>query len=115
MLSLVVSASAQFYYGTLKGIVMDKQGATIPGATVTATDVATHITRTALSNGAGEFVFGAGDPGTFDLKVSAPNFQGYTQKGVTVATQQTVTLDATLGAGAASQTLAVSPSWTLIA
>src|SRR5260370_13437183 len=114
MLSLVVSASEKSYYGTLKGIVMDKQGATIPGATVTATDVATHITRTALSNGAGEFVFGAVDPGTFDLKVSAPNFQGYTQKGVTVATQQTVTLDVTLSVGATSQTVEVASSEPLI-
>src|SRR5258708_1702158 len=90
--ALAIGARAQSYYGTLKGSVTDKQGASIANAAVSLTDVGTHITRTAVSNGSGEYVFSAIDPGTFDLKVSAPSFQGYTQKNVVVATQQTVTL-----------------------
>jgi hypothetical protein len=112
----VVSSAvvAQSYYGTLKGSVLDQQGAAIAGATVTLTDVSTRIKRTAVSNGAGEYVFSAVDPSTFDLSVTAANFQAWTRKGIVVATQQTVAIDTKLMIGEASQTVEVSAAEPLI-
>jgi len=107
-------AVAQSYYGTLKGSVLDSQGAAIAGATVTLTDVATGIKRTAVTNGSGEYVFSAVDPATFDLSVTAANFQAYTRRGVVVATQQTVTIDTKLTIGQTSETVEVSAAEPLI-
>ena len=56
MLAAVVGAKAQTYYGSVRGLVMDKQGATLSQATVTLTNEATHIKRTAETNSAGEYV-----------------------------------------------------------
>src|SRR3954468_16005102 len=104
---VVASAAAQSYYGTLKGSVMDQQGASIAGATVTLTDVSTHISRNVVTNGSGEYVFSAVDPGTFTLTVAATNFQGSIQKNIVVATQQTVTIDTKLVVGGATQMVEV--------
>ncbi|NUQ30293.1 MAG: TonB-dependent receptor [Acidobacteriaceae bacterium] len=105
---------AQSYYGTLKGSVTDSQGAAIAGATVTLTDVNTKIARTAVSNGSGEYLFSAVDPGTFDLTVTSSNFQTYVRKGVSVATQQTVTIDTPLAVGASSTTVEVTADAPLV-
>lgn len=114
MMTAVTGAMAQSYYGTLKGSVVDQQGAAIAGATVTLTDVATRIERRAVTNGSGEYVFGAVDPGTFTLGVTAANFQSSQQKNVVVATQQTLTIDTKLTIGAASQVMEVTSAEPLI-
>ena len=88
VMMLVVAMSgvqAQSYYGTLKGSVLDQQGAAIAGATVTLTDTGTGVKRTAITNGSGEYVFSAVDPSTFNLSVTADNFQAFTRRGVVVA------------------------------
>src|SRR5262245_41224028 len=48
-------ASAQAVTGTLLGNVTDTSGAAVPGVTVTALEVATGISRTAVSNEAGSY------------------------------------------------------------
>jgi trimeric autotransporter adhesin len=113
-IAMAVDARAQSYYGTLKGSVVDQQGAAIANAGVELTDVGTHIKRTAVSNGAGEFLFSALDPGTFTLTVTAANFNTWQQRGITVSTQQTVTLDVKLALGGMTQTIEVSASAPLI-
>ena len=56
-LPLLISASslAQTFRGSINGTVTDPSGAVIPGAKVTATDVATAVVRDTVSSGAGEF------------------------------------------------------------
>src|SRR5437764_14475674 len=50
-------AAAQSQVGTLVGNVRDETGGAIPGATVTAREVRTNISRTAVSNEAGNYTF----------------------------------------------------------
>jgi hypothetical protein len=107
-------AVAQSYYGTLKGSVVDSQGAAIAGATVELMDVSTRIKRTAITNGSGEYVISAIDPSTFDLTVQAANFQTSTRKGIVIATQQTITIDTKLTIGQTSETVEVSAAAPLI-
>jgi len=117
VMMLVVAMSgvqAQSYYGTLKGSVLDQQGAAIAGATVTLTDTGTGVKRTAITNGSGEYVFSAVDPSTFNLSVTADNFQAFTRRGVVVTTQQTLTIDTKLMIGQTSQSVEVSASEPLI-
>jgi hypothetical protein len=114
MLAAVVGAKAQTYYGSVRGLVTDKQGATLSQATVTLTNEATHIKRSAETNGAGEYVFTALDPATYSLTVEASGFKKHEAKGLIVATQQSVTLDVTLTLGEMSQVVEVTATSPLI-
>jgi hypothetical protein len=114
MLAAAVGAKAQTYYGSLRGLVTDKQGATFSQATVTLTNEATHIKRSAETNGAGEYVFTALDPSTYSLAVEATGFKKYEAKGIIVATQQSVTLDVALTLGEMSQIVEVTAASPLI-
>ena len=109
-----VCGFGQSYYGTLKGLVTDAQGAAIGGAVVTLTEDATTISRRGVTNGSGEYVFSAIDPGTFTVTVTSPNFKRYEERGIIVATQQTVTTDVKLEVGSTSQTVEVSTAEPLI-
>src|SRR5881397_2442848 len=57
ILSMPSDAAAQSQVGTLVGNVRDESGGAIPGATVTAREVRTNISRTAVSNEAGNYTF----------------------------------------------------------
>ena len=56
---LALTASALFGQGTdlgaIRGVVTDPTGSTVPGATVTITDVATNSVVTVKTNSAGEY------------------------------------------------------------
>ena len=54
-LARVPAAFAQTGAASLTGIVTDQSGATVPGATVTATNQATNVAYTAVSNEAGNY------------------------------------------------------------
>lgn len=105
---------AQSYYGSLRGQVTDAQSASVAGAIATLTNEATHITRKAASNSAGEYVFASLDPGTYTLSISASGFKKLDRKGITISTQQTLTLDAKLEVGTATQSIEVTSSDPLI-
>jgi Carboxypeptidase regulatory-like domain len=62
LISLVIlfrpsDAAAQASAGALVGNVSDESGGAVPGATITATEVRTSISRTALSNETGNYSF----------------------------------------------------------
>ena len=73
-LSLAV-AHGQTFRGGISGIVTDQSGATIPGASVQATDVATGVSHDTISSSAGEFAFQEIPLGTYTVTASATNFQ----------------------------------------
>ncbi len=108
------SAFAQSNYGSLRGLVTDAQGATIAKATVTLTNQATHIARTAISNAAGDYVFTAVDPATYTVSITAGGFKKLNRKGISVDTGNTITVDAKLEVGTAQQTIEVTSAEPLI-
>ena len=57
VLVFVLPANAQTFRGAINGTVTDPSGASVPGATVKATDTATNIERTTLTTGDGQFAF----------------------------------------------------------
>ncbi len=113
-MAAVVSAKAQTYYGSVRGLVADTQGAAISQATVTLTNDATHIKRSAETNAAGEYSFSALDPSTYSMTVEFHGFKKYDAKNLIIATQQSVTLDVTLTLGEMSQVVEVTASSPLI-
>src|SRR4030095_16417771 len=61
--------------GTITGEVKDSSGAVIPGATVTAQNVATNATRTQASNEVGAYTFAALPPGSYLIKAELAGFK----------------------------------------
>ena len=75
VLFLAGSASAQVTAtGSLSGTVKDKNGAVVSGATVTATNKGTGLTRSAITGDDGNYRIDLLPAGRYDLKVSAGNF-----------------------------------------
>jgi Carboxypeptidase regulatory-like domain/TonB dependent receptor len=75
MLFLAGSVSAQVNAtGSLSGTVKDKTGAVVSGATVTATNKSTGLTRSATTGDDGNYRIDLLPAGRYDVKVSAGNF-----------------------------------------
>jgi hypothetical protein len=85
-LSLLLLSSSAFGQGTsssaLSGTVLDKNGAVIKGASVTATNKANGQSRTATTNDAGEYKIDFLAAGSYDIKVSASGFGDVTSENV---------------------------------
>ena len=75
---MILSASpvkAQILYGTIVGNVKDSQGAVIPGATVTATNTETNLTRETVTNEEGAYSLTNVLPGPYDVKITMTGFR----------------------------------------
>jgi len=106
---LVKRASAQSTYtAQLSGVITDSSGAVIPGAKVTLTDEATGVGATFTTDARGIYVFTGVRPGTYTIRVMAPNMASQERKGVTLAVSQQATLDFTLSPGVISETITVT-------
>ncbi|ADV81306.1 TonB-dependent receptor [Terriglobus saanensis SP1PR4] len=105
---------AQSNYGALRGIVTDLQGATLPNSEVTLTSQATKLSRKTKSNGAGEYVFNAVDPGKYTITATSSGFRAIEQTGVTVDTGNTLNIDLKLSVGAATDSVEVSAAEPLV-
>src|SRR5262245_9081709 len=64
--------------GTISGTVSDASGAVIPGVTITATNDATGVVTTVISNEAGVYNFASLLPGTYKLSAALTGFQTQT-------------------------------------
>ncbi|HEX6719315.1 MAG TPA: TonB-dependent receptor [Pyrinomonadaceae bacterium] len=70
----IFPAYTQVSTADLTGRVTDQQGNVVPGAIVTATNKGTGVTRTATTDGAGEYTIAQLPPGKYDLSVEAKSF-----------------------------------------
>src|SRR5580765_2551115 len=64
--------------GTISGTLADASGAVVPGVTVTATNNATGIVKTVMSNDAGAYNFASLQPGTYKITATLPGFRTQT-------------------------------------
>jgi hypothetical protein len=101
------AASAQGY-GSISGTVTDSAGAAIPGAEVTATQAATGIVLKTVSSAEGTYVFPSLAPSVYNLIVSRPGFQTFSENGVQVRADASVTENLSLQPGSITQTVKVS-------
>jgi hypothetical protein len=87
--------AAQTYPGILHGEVRDAQGA-VPGAEVVLIDEDTNATRSAMSDGVGEYAFTSVRPGTYTISISLPGFKAEQRKGLRISREQPQAQDFTL-------------------
>src|ERR671939_535046 len=78
-------AWAQTINGNIVGTVTDEQGAAVPGATVTVTNVATGAERTGTTNEEGLYRVAGLPVGNYSVKIEKTGFAGVTSTvGVSV-------------------------------
>lgn len=116
VLSLLVSACAfaQRDLGTITGTVTDPQGAVLPNAKVTITEVATNLSYVVTSNELGEFTRPALKPGTYTVTAEAPGFRRVAQQNVVVLGGDRVAVPLTLPVGDITQSVEVSATAPLL-
>jgi hypothetical protein len=93
--------------GAIQGTVTDPSGAAVPGAAVTATNVATGTVTTRTTTAAGYYVIPLLDPGEYTVTVRATGFETLTQLHVIVDALATVAVDPKLQIGATTQVITV--------
>lgn len=83
MLGLISAiALGQAETGLITGTVTDQSGAAVPGATVTAKSVSSGQTRTATTNGEGNYTIANLRPDNYDVTVGSGNFTPQTRRVV---------------------------------
>ena len=108
ILLLPSTARAQAVTGTLLGNVTDSSGAGVPGATVTALEVQTNTSRTAVTNEAGNYIFSSLRNGTYTVNAEIQGFKKVERPNVKVEVNTTVRVDMKLEVGQINETLTVS-------
>ncbi|MGB7069286.1 MAG: TonB-dependent receptor [Pyrinomonadaceae bacterium] len=87
--------------GSLNGTVLDQNGALVPGTTVTTKNVATNLTRNAVSNDEGRWTIGLLPVGIYRVTYEKEGFKTSTVERAEVEASVTRTVDVSLEIGAA--------------
>jgi hypothetical protein len=103
-----LAARSQQITGTIVGTVKDSQGAVVNNATVKATNNDTGFSRSAPTNGYGEYRIDYLPVGKYTVEASAAGFERYVQKNIALDVDQELTVEIALAVGAATQTITVS-------
>jgi hypothetical protein len=109
-----VSSPAQQITGSIRGTVKDEQGALVAGATVTATNVETGLSRSVPSNSEGGYYIEYLPVGRYNLDVNASGFKKFVQENLVLTVDETQTLNVTLAIGVQSQTVTVTEAPALV-
>ncbi|WP_263367458.1 carboxypeptidase-like regulatory domain-containing protein [Edaphobacter bradus] len=86
----------------------DASGAAIPGATITATQIATATVRTTVSSANGIYVLSALPIGPYKLRVAAQGFETYIQTGITLQVNESPKVNITLNVGQVTEQVVVN-------
>jgi hypothetical protein len=93
---------------SISGTVKDATGASLPGATVTATDTGTGIRQTRTTNAQGFYSFQELPLGSYVVTVEQKGFKEYQQTNLVLDVNEARTVDATLQVGQVSEKIEVA-------
>jgi hypothetical protein len=113
-LTFVGYGYAQGGAATLRGTVTDPAGSMLPSAKVTVTQVGTGLTRSVVTDAKGGYIIPQLAPADYTLKVEAEGFSPFTQKGIVLQADQSVTDNVALHVGSATQTVVVESAAALV-
>lgn len=107
-------AWGQIDTGSIVGTVRDSSGAIIPKTTVTATNDATNISLTTITNEAGDYQISAVRVGTYSVKATAAGFSAQLVKDIVIDVQSRALVNFTLQVGQVSEVVEVQASTPLL-
>jgi hypothetical protein len=106
--------AAQQITGSIRGTVTDPSGAVVQGATVSATQTETGLTRSATTDHDGAYVLLELPVGHYQIQVEGKNFRRYIQQGITLNVNETATVSPRLTVGAETEKVEVNADAELI-
>jgi hypothetical protein len=101
-------AQAQSNAADLRGFVRDPSGAVVTGATVTARNAATNLTRDTTTNDEGFYQITNLPPGNYDVTAEAANFKRASIPALTLTVGQRADLDIALEVGQIGETVTIT-------
>ena len=108
MVAGLASMQAQQTTGSMVGTVKDQSGAVVNAATVKAINVDTGFSRSAPTNGYGEYRIDYLPVGKYTVEVESKGFERFIQENLSLDVDQKLTLDVALTVGIQSQTVTVT-------
>jgi hypothetical protein len=96
--------------GSITGTVLDNTGAAVAGAEVVVSDPSTGFSRRAISNADGNYLVAGLGAGTYDVTITAPNFEKFQAKRVILRVGEKIRVDTKLVVGKVSSTVVVEGS-----
>ena len=107
ILGLAAGAFAQTFQGSIRGLITDTDGGVLPGVSVTLENEDTGVTRTAVTNAVGEYVFANLQPATYTVRAELSGFAPFASEGLIVGISAALVVDATLSVGGIEETVTV--------
>ncbi len=101
-------ALAQGTTSRITGVVQDKNGAAVPGATVTLTNEATGVSLTTQTSDSGTYTFDLLQVGTYSVTVEKQGFKKYQSTHNNLNVNEPLTVSAALEVGTVSEVVQVT-------
>lgn len=117
VVALIAAATvshAQVTTATILGTVTDNSGAVMPNVPVTATNVATHYSRTDTTDAEGRYSIRLLPTGTYQVEAAAPGFKKFVQTGIVLEVDRTARVQVILDLGALSESVSVTADAPLV-
>ncbi len=112
LLAMVLTLSAAVAWasvgGRIAGTVKDSAANLVPNADISVREVNTGLVYRSQTDGNGHYVLPALPVGKYELTVQAQGFTSYRRQDITVDTEASLNLDATLQVGGVAQTVTVT-------
>jgi Carboxypeptidase regulatory-like domain len=108
ILLIPVRIYPQVVGATLSGTVADTSGAVIPGARISAKNLATSLTREVAADAAGFYTAPNLLPGSYEVSTSAPGFATEVRTGITLTVGAQQVLNLTLQVGRVTEKVQVA-------
>src|SRR3984885_12944927 len=109
-----VPAMAQNDVGSIVGFVSDSSGAAVPNAKVTVKNEGTGESRTVSTDASGHYAIPNLSPTVYTMTAEATGFQRFESTHNVLASNSTISIDAVLSLGAATQTVEVTATAALL-
>ncbi len=98
----------------LMGTVRDQSGAVLPGVTVTVVNLATNVTRAAVSDQRGRYLVAALPPGAYSVTAELAGFAGEKRDGLILVLGQAIESDFALRVAGQAETITVTAESPLV-
>ncbi len=114
LLLFALSGLAQESRGSIVGRVTDSTGAVVPGVHVKATNQATNVSATAVTNADGNYQIRFLNPGMYAVDVSLTGFKTFERRNIELRINDRLGLDVVLEVGDVSEKMAVTAETPLL-
>src|SRR6267143_333209 len=98
----------------ISGTVKDQSGAVLPGVQVTATQTATGLARSAVTDETGSYVLPNLPVGPYKLEAALPGFRTFAQTGIVLQVGSNPIINVALAVGQVSETIEVQADAALV-